>query len=124
MSSVAAVLSWVMAALAFIAFLFFYIHREWCMRIERNYSDLSDSATTFDPEEQFDRDIDERMKGMKREKIRAVVNGVTRDLPPPRPNLPKKAWKPNSLIWLAFAIYMVGQIVSGILILLSKRHGS
>jgi hypothetical protein len=31
---------------------------------ERSYSDLSDSATTFDPEEQFDRDIDERMKGM------------------------------------------------------------
>jgi hypothetical protein len=30
----------------------------------RSYSDLSDSATTFDPEEQFDRDIDERMKGM------------------------------------------------------------
>jgi hypothetical protein len=30
----------------------------------RSYSDLSDSATTFDPEEQFDRDIDEGMKGM------------------------------------------------------------
>jgi hypothetical protein len=30
----------------------------------RSYSDLSDSATTFDPEEQLDRDIDERMKGM------------------------------------------------------------
>jgi hypothetical protein len=25
---------------------------------ERSYSDLSDSATTFDPEEQFDRDRD------------------------------------------------------------------
>jgi hypothetical protein len=34
---------------------------------ERSYSDLSDSATTFDPEEQFDRDIDERMKGMSKE---------------------------------------------------------
>jgi hypothetical protein len=33
----------------------------------RSYSDLSDSATTFDPEEQFDRDIDERMKGMTKE---------------------------------------------------------
>lgn len=33
----------------------------------RSYSDLSDSATTFDPEEQFDRDIDERMKGMSKE---------------------------------------------------------
>jgi hypothetical protein len=31
---------------------------------DRSYSDLSDSATTFDPQEQFDRDIDERMKGM------------------------------------------------------------
>jgi hypothetical protein len=35
--------------------------------IDRSYSDLSDSATTFDPEEQFDRDIDERMKGMSKE---------------------------------------------------------
>jgi hypothetical protein len=35
--------------------------------IDRSYSDLSDSATTFDPEEQLDRDIDERMKGMTRE---------------------------------------------------------
>jgi hypothetical protein len=26
---------------------------------DRSYSNLSDSATTFDPEEQFDRDIDE-----------------------------------------------------------------
>jgi hypothetical protein len=34
---------------------------------ERSYSDLSDSATTFDPEEQFDRDIDERMNGMTKE---------------------------------------------------------
>jgi hypothetical protein len=34
---------------------------------DRSYSDLSDSATTFDPEEQFDRDIDERMKGMSKE---------------------------------------------------------
>jgi hypothetical protein len=33
----------------------------------RSYSDLSDSSTTFDPEEQFDRDIDERMKGMSKE---------------------------------------------------------
>jgi hypothetical protein len=33
----------------------------------RSYSDLSDSATTFDPEEQLDRDIDERMKGMSKE---------------------------------------------------------
>jgi hypothetical protein len=33
----------------------------------RSYSDLSDSATTFDPEQQFDRDIDERMKGMSKE---------------------------------------------------------
>jgi hypothetical protein len=33
----------------------------------RSYSDLSDSATTFDPEEQFDRDIDEGMKGMSKE---------------------------------------------------------
>jgi hypothetical protein len=33
----------------------------------RSYSGLSDSATTFDPEEQFDRDIDERMKGMSKE---------------------------------------------------------
>jgi hypothetical protein len=36
-------------------------------RTIRSYSDLSDSATTFDPEEQFDRDIDERMKGMTKE---------------------------------------------------------
>jgi hypothetical protein len=34
---------------------------------DRSYSDLSDSATTFDPEEQLDRDIDERMKGMSKE---------------------------------------------------------
>jgi hypothetical protein len=33
----------------------------------RSYSDLSDSATTFDPEEQFDRDIDEGMKEMSKE---------------------------------------------------------
>jgi hypothetical protein len=33
----------------------------------RSYSDLSDGATTFDPEEQFDRDVDERMKGMSKE---------------------------------------------------------
>jgi hypothetical protein len=37
----------------------------------RSYSDLSDSATTFDPEEQFDRDIDERMKGMTKEEAGA-----------------------------------------------------
>jgi hypothetical protein len=40
----------------------------------RSYSDLSDSATTFDPEEQFDRDIDERMKGMSKEE--AVADAV------------------------------------------------
>jgi hypothetical protein len=40
----------------------------------RSYSDLSDSATTFDPEEQFDRDIDERMKGMSKEE--AVARAV------------------------------------------------
>jgi hypothetical protein len=44
----------------------------------RSYSDLSDSATTFDPEEQFDRDIDERMKGMTKEE--AVAQAVC-DLP-------------------------------------------
>jgi hypothetical protein len=38
----------------------------------RSYSDLSDSATTFDPEEQFDRDIDERMKGMTKEETVAM----------------------------------------------------
>jgi hypothetical protein len=37
------------------------------MTATRSYSDLSDSATTFDPEEQLDRDIDERMKGMSKE---------------------------------------------------------
>jgi hypothetical protein len=42
----------------------------------RSYSDLSDSATTFDPEEQFDRDIDERMKGMsKEEAVRDAIAG-------------------------------------------------
>jgi hypothetical protein len=41
----------------------------------RSYSGLSDSATTFDPEEQFDRDIDERMKGMTKED--AVANAVS-----------------------------------------------
>jgi hypothetical protein len=42
----------------------------------RSYSDLSDSATTFDPEEQFDRDIDERMKGMSKEEAvaKAICN--------------------------------------------------
>jgi hypothetical protein len=40
----------------------------------RSYSDLSDSATTFDPEEQFDRDIDERMKGMSKEE--AVARAI------------------------------------------------
>lgn len=40
----------------------------------RSYSDLSDSATTFDPEEQFDRDIDERMKGMTKEEV--VAKGM------------------------------------------------
>jgi hypothetical protein len=40
----------------------------------RSYSDLSDSATTFDPEEQFDRDIDERMKGMSKEE--AVAKAI------------------------------------------------
>jgi hypothetical protein len=39
----------------------------------RSYSDLSDSATTFDPEEQFDRDIDERMKGMSKEEAVGVA---------------------------------------------------
>jgi hypothetical protein len=39
----------------------------------RSYSDLSDSATTFDPEEQFDRDIDERMKGMTKEEAVGVA---------------------------------------------------
>jgi hypothetical protein len=38
----------------------------------RSYSDLSDSATTFDPEEQFDRDIDERMKGMSKEEWQTI----------------------------------------------------
>jgi hypothetical protein len=42
----------------------------------RSYSDLSDSATTFDPEEQFDRDIDERMKGMSKEE--AVARAMAR----------------------------------------------
>jgi hypothetical protein len=42
------------------------------MTEERSYSDLSDSATTFDPEEQFDRDIDERMKGMTKEETVAM----------------------------------------------------
>jgi hypothetical protein len=43
----------------------------------RSYSDLSDSATTFDPEEQFDRDIDERMKGMTKEEAaaKAIIAG-------------------------------------------------
>jgi hypothetical protein len=40
---------------------------------DRSYSDLSDSATTFDPEEQFDRDIDERMKGMTKEEAVGVA---------------------------------------------------
>jgi hypothetical protein len=40
----------------------------------KSYSDLSDSATTFDPEEQFDRDIDERMKGMSKEE--AVARAI------------------------------------------------
>ncbi len=30
------------------------------MTQERSYADLADSATTFDPELQFDKDIDER----------------------------------------------------------------
>jgi hypothetical protein len=42
----------------------------------KSYSDLSDSATTFDPEEQFDRDIDERMKGMSKEE--AVARAMAR----------------------------------------------
>jgi hypothetical protein len=42
----------------------------------RSYSDLSDSATTFDPEEQLDRDIDERMKGMSKEE--AVAREICR----------------------------------------------
>jgi hypothetical protein len=42
----------------------------------KSYSDLSDSATTFDPEEQLDRDIDERMKGMsKEEAVRDAIAG-------------------------------------------------
>jgi hypothetical protein len=45
----------------------------------RSYSDLSDSANTFDPEEQFDRDIDERMKGMSKEEAvaRAICKSKT-----------------------------------------------
>jgi hypothetical protein len=39
----------------------------------RSYSDLSDSATTFD-QEQLDRDIDERMKGMTKEE--AVAKAI------------------------------------------------
>jgi hypothetical protein len=48
---------------------------------ERSYSDLSDSATTFDPEEQFDRDIDERMKGMSKEDAVARAIVARRELP-------------------------------------------
>lgn len=40
----------------------------------RSYSDLSDGATTFDPEEQFERDVDERMKGMSKEE--AVARAI------------------------------------------------
>jgi hypothetical protein len=54
---------------------------------ERSYSDLSDSATTFDPEEQFDRDIDERMKGMSKEE--AVARAV---FAASRGGLPYEAW--------------------------------
>jgi hypothetical protein len=44
---------------------------------DRSYSDISDSATTFDPEEQFDRDIDERIKGMTKEEAvaKAIYEG-------------------------------------------------
>jgi hypothetical protein len=38
-----------------------------------SYAIRADSATTFDPEEQFDRDIDERMKGMSKEEAVAKV---------------------------------------------------
>jgi hypothetical protein len=48
---------------------------------ERSYSDLSDSATTFDPEEQFDRDRDAEERLLKLEdEILARLDDVNNSL--------------------------------------------
>lgn len=35
--------------------------------MNRSYADLADGPTTFDPEEQFDRDIDEYLEAQRHE---------------------------------------------------------
>ncbi len=57
---------------------------------------------------------------------RAIVNGVTRELPPQRPDPPKrprkerprKDWNPIPWMLLAFGLWVLGKF----LILLSKVH--
>jgi hypothetical protein len=55
--------------------------------------------------------------------MKTIVNGIPRELPPQRPpEPPRKPWSPDALMYLAFAIYMTGQILGGLLILFSKAH--